>query len=99
MDNVPFISAALRNWKSFVPAWVLLLIAPIVLLAGADNDRLLLYFWVFVAPSLAVALWPLAGLWRRGVISNVDIVVWAVMIPLCAAAGVGYAYQFLKGAP
>jgi hypothetical protein len=94
--NIPFVSAPLRNWKSFVPAWLVLPITPFVLLEGANNDRLFLYFWLFAVPLLAAAFWPLARLLARDIINNVDFFIWVVVVPMCVAGAVGYAYQFLK---
>lgn len=65
----------LRNWRSFLPAWISFAIAPYLLLLAANTDDFILYFWLVVA-LLAAALWPLARLMTQRVIGSMGLFVW-----------------------
>jgi len=98
-DNISFIAVPVHFWKTFLPAWLVLPITPFVLLEAANADRLNLYYWLIVAPVLAVALWPSVRLWTRNAINYLELVTWTiagVLGMMCLAGAIGYAYRYLK---
>jgi len=89
-DGISFFSVPKRYWKSFVPAWLALAVLPFALLGIANSDSvsegLHLYFWLILAPVLAVALWPLVRLRHRKSINHIEFAFWILAGTVCVMA-------------
>jgi hypothetical protein len=54
------------------------------MLIAANADNLKFYFWLVIAPLLALAFWPVVRLSVRGDIGIVERFIWLVVGSLCA---------------
>lgn len=95
-DIGDFLSVPIRYWKRFLPAWIALAIAPHAMLMAANTDNLNFYFWLVIAPLLALAFWPVVRLSVRGDIGIVERFVWLIGGSLCAEALLLLLYHGLR---
>jgi len=95
-DIGQFLSVPIRYWKSFLPAWIAVPTAPHVMLMAANSDKLSLYFWLAVAPVLALAFWPIVRLSVRGEIGVLDRFIWLIGGCVCGEVLILLLYHGLR---
>lgn len=91
-----FLTVPLRHWKSFLPLWLCLAISPYVMLAAANADNLLTYFWFAIAPVLALAFWPVVRLGTQREINILERFVWIIVPTLLVHGLLASVYQVLR---
>lgn len=95
-DIDQFLSVPSRHWKSFLPAWIAVPVAPHVMLMAANSDKLGPYFWLAVAPVLALAFWPIVRLSVRGEIGITNRFIWLLGGCLCGEVLLLFLYHGLR---
>jgi len=66
------------------------------MLAAANTDRLLTYFWFAIAPVLALAFWPVVRLGIKREINFLERFFWIVVPPLLLQGLLASVYQVLR---
>ena len=75
-------SAARRNWRYFLPVWILPVALFSLIFVPAWSSHTDLVFWLLMCPALIVSMYVAGIPIRKGLATVSHTAVWAIVFPL-----------------